>query len=109
MKKYNENTPKFINDDETYEDLLDRRGIDVIEQNETKFFKRSALAVPRRVIEHVWSKGDKLYKLAHKYYGDKEMWWIISTWNAKPTEAHFYYGEVLEIPFPPESIYRDLS
>ena len=52
------------------------------------------------VVGHTWSLGDRYYKLAHKYYGDPEMWWIIAWYNAKPTEGHLRIGETVNIPVP---------
>ena len=51
-------------------------------------------------VGHSWSLGDRYYKLAHQYYGDAEMWWIIAWYNGKPTEAHLKIGDVIQIPTP---------
>ena len=51
-------------------------------------------------VSHVWSVGDRFYKLAHKYYGDSKMWWVIARFNSKPTEAHLNLGDVIAIPVP---------
>ena len=50
--------------------------------------------------DHVWTLGDRYYKLAHKYYGDSEKWWVIAWFNQKPTEADLEIGDVIQIPFP---------
>ena len=42
--------------------------------------------------------GDKLYKFAHEYYGDPNLWWVIAWYNNKPTDAHFKLGETVYIP-----------
>ena len=52
------------------------------------------------MIRHVWGLGDRLYKLAHQYYGDPALWWIIAWYNTRPTEAHFKQGDVIRIPLP---------
>ena len=51
-------------------------------------------------VGHSWGLGDRYYKLAHKYYGDPEMWWIIAWYNGKPTEAHLKIGDVVKVPTP---------
>ncbi len=51
-------------------------------------------------IGHVWGLGDRYYKLAHRYYGDTKMWWIIAWFNNKPTEAHINIGDTITIPMP---------
>ena len=109
MKKYSNNDETFINDDKMYEDHFEKRGVEKITQNRSKTFKKSALYVPHEVREHVWSRGDKLYKLAHKFYGDKSLWWIIAIWNGKPTEADYNFGTVVEIPLPPDFLVEELS
>lgn len=48
--------------------------------------------------EHEWKYGDKLYKIAHKFYGDSKLWWIIAHVNMKPTDSHYEPGDVLIIP-----------
>lgn len=56
------------------------------------------------IIVHTWKTGDRLYKLAHKYYGDSKLWWVIAFYNARPTESHYAYGANVEIPLPLERI-----
>lgn len=48
--------------------------------------------------EYQWKYGDKLYKIAHKFYGDPKLWWIIARINLKPTDSHYSIGDVLIIP-----------
>lgn len=50
--------------------------------------------------KHIWSHGDRFYKLAETYYGDAKDWWVIAKFNLKPTESHVKVGDVLIIPFP---------
>jgi hypothetical protein len=47
---------------------------------------------------HVWSVGDKFYKLAQTYYNDPKLWWIIAWYNQKPTEGHVELGDTILIP-----------
>ena len=51
-------------------------------------------------INHMWSLGDRYYKLAHKYYGSAEYWWVIAQFNQKPTEQHVELGSILKVPLP---------
>tara|TARA_R100000152_G_C6587861_1_gene49379 strand:- start:57 stop:410 length:354 start_codon:yes stop_codon:yes gene_type:complete len=50
--------------------------------------------------EHIWSAGDKYYKLGRKYYGSRKDWWVIARFNGKPTEADLSIGDKLIIPYP---------
>ena len=49
---------------------------------------------------HVWSSGDRYWKLAAKYYSDPTLWWVIAWYNLKPTDAHCSIGDNLIIPGP---------
>jgi|TARA_R110002110_G_scaffold193331_1_gene401910 hypothetical protein len=49
---------------------------------------------------HIWGIGDRYYKLADKYYGSAEYWWIIAWFNKKPTENHIKVGDVVLVPTP---------
>ena len=51
-----------------------------------------------------WSVGTKLYKLAHQYYNDSKLWWVIAAFNQKPTDSHFSVGDVVYIPLPLERV-----
>ena len=56
-----------------------------------------------------WTLGQRLYKLADKYYGDSQYWWIIAFFNKKPTEQHFSIGDAIQIPLPLNSILNDMG
>jgi hypothetical protein len=49
---------------------------------------------------HIWSIGDRYYKLANFYYGDPEYWWLVAWFNKKPTEQHIKLGDVIRVPLP---------
>ncbi len=51
-------------------------------------------------VQHTWSQGDRYYKLAEKYYGDKRLWWVIASFNRAPTESHLKTGRMIRIPLP---------
>jgi len=49
---------------------------------------------------HIWSLGDRYYKLAHDHYGNSKYWWVIAWFNKKPTEQHVEIGDLIKIPLP---------
>ena len=49
---------------------------------------------------HVWSSGDRYWKLAARYYNDPALWWVIAWYNLKPTDAHCSLGDNIIIPGP---------
>lgn len=52
------------------------------------------------LVSHVWKLGDRFYKLAYKYYGDSQLWWVIAHFNKTPTEGHVAIGNVIYVPLP---------
>jgi nucleoid-associated protein YgaU len=53
---------------------------------------------------HLWSYGDRYYKIAYAVYGDPRYWWVIAWWNARPTEANLRPGTAIQIPLNLEKI-----
>lgn len=103
--RYNERK-KIRNQSEIYQEVLEKRDVNHIDQYETPTFsyptpqERSDM----QVINHVWQAGDHYWKLAAKHYGDASLWWIIAQFNYAPTEAHVSVGEVIQIPASLEQI-----
>ncbi len=89
------------------ESILDIRDSENIELYPNFIFSQRFLNTQVPVTEHVWKHGDKLYKLASTYYGDKSLFWIIGLFNNKPTDAHYSYGDVVYVPKNSELIYRN--
>lgn len=96
------NRPIRVNDLEFYKEFMEQRQIKQLNQYltpnipELTFQRRRSL----QTVDHIWKTGDKLYKLASQHYGDPTLWWLIAWYNEKPTEAHFYLGDVVSIPLP---------
>ena len=91
-----------INREEMYKEHMERRGVKFIKQFKT-FHMRHPTAKQIGALEmigHTWSLGDRYYKLAHKYYGDSEYWWVIAQYNQKPTENHIQNGDIIVVPMP---------
>jgi nucleoid-associated protein YgaU len=57
-------------------------------------------------VEHIWSHGDKYWKLAANYYNDPGYWWVIAWYNLKPTDAHCNIGDAIMIPKPLSKILK---
>lgn len=74
------------------------RNLESIKYYENYVFSRDFLFQEYGITEHVWSHGDKLYKLANQYFGDRNLFWIIGLFNNKPTDSHYSYGDVVYIP-----------
>jgi nucleoid-associated protein YgaU len=57
-----------------------------------------------QVVSHIWATGDRYHKLAHRYYNDSKLWWVIAWFNKKPTDSHVKNGDVIQVPFPLENV-----
>ena len=57
-------------------------------------------------VNEVWNTSIKLFKLADKYYGDPNLWWVIGLVNKKPTDAHWKNGDLIYIPIDPTPVIR---
>ena len=101
------NQEVFVNDKEAYRRFLKKtRGLKQIRQFDTPVFKYPSKEEARnfKTVNHIWSTGDRFYKLAHEYYSDSTKWWVIAFFNQKPTEFHVELGEVIHIPTPLETV-----
>ena len=107
MSRY-KNSDVKRNNSELYKKLRKERGLPgAIEQYITNRRKAPTVDEIKTLnnVGHIWTTGDRLYKLADKYYNDPELWWIIAWYNNKPTEAHFKVGDLIQVPLPLERVY----
>ncbi len=96
-----------LNNSSLYRKFLeDSRGVSRVQQYVTGEFGYPSIAAIKNLvtIPHIWKLGDRYYKLAHKHYGNSEMWWVIALFNKRPTEAHVSAGDVIHIPKPIEVV-----
>ena len=100
MTKRYEDKEILVNQEDTYSEVLESRGVTKIRQygspNMTHPTREEIRHLQR--VGHVWKVGDRFYKLAHRYYGDAKYWWVIAWWNSYPTEATVRKGTVLYVP-----------
>ena len=106
-KRYN-NRKVFTNRDEIYQNSLEKRmRKQVRHYNTAKFAYPSSTDLSNITkVPHVWSVGDRFYKLAAKHYGTPTYWWVLAYFNQTPTEADLTLGDVMFIPFPLERVLR---
>tara|TARA_Y100000310_G_C20271319_1_gene618165 strand:+ start:106 stop:447 length:342 start_codon:yes stop_codon:yes gene_type:complete len=94
-------TPIFNNNIEFYEFLRKKRNnLKNIVQYETQVMRNPTLDDRVRLVTdaHLWSYGDRFYKMAHQYYGDVNYWWVIAWYNGYMTESAVFPGDVIQIP-----------
>ncbi len=99
MRRY-DNRDVFRNIEEIFEETFRKRGIPLVRHYETPIMSHPTPQEHRQINSksHVWRLGDRFFKLAHKYYGDSSLWWIIAWYNKTPTEGHVKLGDIINIP-----------
>ena len=90
------------NEEDLYEDTFRERGVKHIDHYPTATLHHPEAAELRGIefTSHIWKVGDRYSKLAHKYYGDSKLWWILAWYNQLPTDSHPELGQVIYIPLP---------
>ena len=85
------NKTKVVNDSDLYvgSEIYKNRGVKKITHYLTPNIKYPTVEEIRRfiVIRHIWSLGDRFYKLSHKHYGSSKYWWVLPWFNQKPLES----------------------
>lgn len=91
---------------ERYKNHFKKRKVNHIDMYETPEFLHPSMddIEGLEAIPHLWSHGDKYFKLAHYHYGNAEFWWVIAWFNQKPTDAHVEMGDIIYIPTPLDAI-----
>jgi len=101
----------IINASEYYQPLLKERGLKAVRQYGTVKIKNPSVSERSRhkTTVHLWSYGDRLYNLAHTFYGDSRYWWVIAWWNGYGCEADITTGSPLTIPINLEKALKALG
>ena len=96
-----DNKNKIVqNETSHYKELLKRRDVKKLRHFGTPRISHPSV-IERADIPttgHIWSYGDRFYRLAHKYYGNSQFWWVIAWWNGYPTEVSVQTGDFIDIP-----------
>ena len=90
----------FRNSLEEFEGVFEERGVKHVDQFFTPTLRHPTQKNINNLkrVGHIWRIGDRYYKLAHKHYGDANLWWVIAWYNGYPTEADIKIGALIEIP-----------
>mgnify|MGYP003151104778 CR=1 FL=1 len=94
---------ELVNFNSSYKKYIFKdRGIVKIKQYDTaEFTYPTEEQISNLLIEeHIWTMGDRYYKLSAKHYGDSQYWWVIGLFNQKPAEFMMSPGDVVYIPQP---------
>jgi len=98
----------LLNKDELYMKFIEERNLKSIRQYGTGTLKYPTVDELKSItrVRHIWKTGDRYFKLAIKYYGSAQYWWVIALFNQKPTEANVTVGDLIYVPTPLEAILR---
>lgn len=91
------NSTTSVNNDDLYKKIIEERGIKKLIQHRTKIFDKIDLST-LNYSKYIWKKDDNLFKIANRFYSNRNYWWIIAYVNNKPSDAHFEIGEEILIP-----------
>ena len=106
MASRNNSRKTFFNRNSLYAKKAEERGINGFLHFASPKFHQLTLdeVASLTTIGHLWTQGDRYYKLAYEHYGNPEYWWIIAWFNEIPTESQLELGDVVYIPVPLEDI-----
>ena len=85
-----------INKDAQYKKVFEERGVNKIRQYRTPVLNE----IPETIttFDYIWKYGDTFWRLAHRFFQNKNYWYVIAQANNKPTESHVKIGEKIKIP-----------
>jgi hypothetical protein len=91
-----------------YENLLEDRHLNSIRYYSTPQLDYPTVEEMKGLTRtrHIWTTGDRFFKLSIQYYGSAQYWWVIALFNQKPTEADLTVGDLIYIPLPLQDILR---
>ena len=96
-----------FNTHEQYHEVFEERGVRKIKQFRTPTLYKISQDI--MCVDHIWKQGDTFWRLSHKHYGDKSLWYIIAHYNFKPTDAHVKIGDLIKIPISHRSALQGLE
>jgi len=98
----------FANTNKLYDNMFEERNVNLIRHYSTPEINYPSVDEIKSLtrIRHIWSTGDRYYKLAIQYYNSAQYWWVIALFNKKPTDADVNAGDLIYIPLPLQDILR---
>ncbi len=106
MSERNENREVFLNEHALYHKMRKSRGLNGLRHYGKLKLNQIVSENIREMtlVDHIWKTGDRLSKLAFKYYGSTEHWWVIGWFNKKPIDNLYKIGDMVHIPLPLEDV-----
>jgi|5B_taG_2_1085324.scaffolds.fasta_scaffold83480_2 LysM repeat protein len=102
------NKKEVYNETDTYQFLFDPREVSSIVHYKLQPYSPRFKKINISFKTHTWKNGDKLYKLANKYYNTYDFWWVIALINKKFIDSDYSLGQVIIIPLNPTLVIDNL-
>lgn len=105
MSSRYDNKKVLVNNTKEYVSVFKDRGVKYIKQYATPKFRFPTAEEIEDIQEIgvIWSVGDRLWKLAEKYYNNPEYWWVIAFWN-QTNEMLIKNGQTVYVPMPLDKV-----
>ena len=99
MSRYRKKS-QAVNGSHQYKKTFDTRGVSSIRQFRTPEFRpvTEQELESIEVYKHVFNIGDAYWNLSERAYGDSQFWWVIASFNRKPTLSDLKPGDIIKIP-----------
>ena len=105
MADWSDNSVILENEERIYGKFMDKLGTSKIDHSSLILFGNpvsSEFLKKISISKHLFTASDRLSKIAFKFYGDAELWWVLAWFNGKPTDFHCKVGDTILIPHPVE-------
>ena len=97
---------RVLNTNEVYAKHFENRGVEFLTQYRTFIMNYPSAEdiAELQLVGHIWTVGDRYYKLADRFYNDPTLWWVIAFFNKRPTESDIKFGDIVYIQNPLDKI-----
>lgn len=112
MTKWNKSGEKLANNTEVIKSFLEKTGASKVDHYGLIFYGdpvSQQFLEEISIVDHVFKKGDRLSIIAHNYYGDAKLWWLLAWFNGKPTDFECKVGDIIKVPSPVEEVILQAS
>ena len=94
------------NNNYSYKNYLSSRNLKNVVQYSTPKFRYFTEEEMKNInfFEYTWTTGDRLYKLADRFFGTPNDWWLLLRFNKLKNETDIKAGDVLKIPYNIEQL-----
>ena len=102
MSRYNAREKVLNNNTDMFAKQFEERNVNSVVQYKMDPLRSLTEAEERTIstVSYTWNSGDRMWRLANRFYGDFKMWWVITQYNRIGSEMEIKPGQSILIPFP---------